>query len=138
MVSPEALVHPAHLVPTEPCGANSLEGSGSMASTLKVWVELATRLNATLVYNPITLCLGRNRIGHGLAQLLGLRQEPCNAHALWSTVQRRRWPVAHFVSYGVLDGAAQGTPQSTHSRLLSPGAAGGGGLDRQAGGCKQD
>ena len=81
---------------SEPCGSmHRLQGVGSMANTLKVWVELATRLDANLVHNPLSLCLERNQAGDVFAPLLGLPREPaaCTPRRLWRVSRKRGWPI---------------------------------------------
>ena len=81
---------------SEPCGSmHRLQGVGSMANTLKVWVELATRLDANLVHNPLSLCLERNQAGDVFAPLLGLPREPaaCTPRRLWRVARKRGWPI---------------------------------------------
>ena len=48
-------------------------------------MELATRLDANLVHNPLSLCLERNQAGDVFAPLLGLPREPaaCTPRRLW-------------------------------------------------------
>ena len=56
-----------YAVASEPCGSmHRVQGVGSMANTLKVWVELAATQRAALLTTPLALCIERNGVGRGM------------------------------------------------------------------------
>ena len=93
-ILPEACPAGRYVVATDPCGLQHRnQGLGSVANTLKLQVEAAVRLNATFVYNPVSLCIDRNRAGYSLGELFSLRGAPCSAAALHQASRSAGWPV---------------------------------------------
>ena len=84
-----------YAVASEPCGVmHRLQGVGSIANTLKLWVEVAARLGATYAHLPASTCVERNGLGHALDELLELDgRASCGGASLWRAARAGGWRV---------------------------------------------